>query len=213
MRTILTRTALATAAVSAALALAACNSGDTAAAPAASSSASAGSSTSAGASPSPGSSTTSNFNDADVTFVQMMIPHHRQAVQMADMILAKDGVSSEVRGLAEQIQAAQEPEIQTMTGWLTAWGRKPMSSMSGMGGMGGMGGMSEDQMKQLEQAKGAAAEKLFLTDMVKHHQSAIDMAKTEINQGQNPDAVALAKSIVESQQKEIDTMNAMLAKR
>lgn len=59
-----------------------------------------------------------DFNDADVMFAQMMIPHHQQAVEMADMILAKDDIDEGVLTLAEDIKAAQQPEIEQLQGWL-----------------------------------------------------------------------------------------------
>ena len=86
-----------------------------------------------------------------------------------------------------------------------------MPGMPGMGDMPGMDGMmSPADMDALKNAQGVEASKLFLTQMIKHHQGAITMSQNEIKDGQFPDAVALAKSIVTSQQKEIDTMNQIL---
>jgi uncharacterized protein (DUF305 family) len=83
--------------------------------------------------------------------------------------------------------------------------------MPGMGGMSGMDGMmSAAEMDALKNADGAQASKLFLTGMITHHQGALTMAQEEIKNGEFPDAVALAKSILSSQQKEIDTMNQIL---
>lgn len=90
-------------------------------------------------------------------------------------------------------------------------GMPGMSDMPGMSGMPGMDGMmSEEDMAALQNADGVAAAKLYLTQMIKHHQGAITMAQTEIKDGQYPDTVALARSIVTSQQQEIDTMNKIL---
>ena len=86
-----------------------------------------------------------------------------------------------------------------------------MSGMPGMDDMGGMGMMSDSDMDALKNADGVQASKLFLTQMIQHHQGAITMAQNEIKNGQNPDAIALANSISTSQQKEIDTMNQILA--
>jgi uncharacterized protein (DUF305 family) len=186
-------------------------------------------------------------NQADMIFARMMIPHHQQAVQMSDMILAKQGIDPRVTDLAKQIKAAQGPEIEQMQGWLTQWGMPGMPGMTGMPGNapsdhGGMHGsdtataspttppsgsmmpgmpgmddmpgmegmMSPADMQALQNAQGVEAGKLFLTQMIKHHQGAITMAQNEIKNGQFPDAVALAKSIATSQQKEIDTMNHIL---
>src|SRR5215218_3287594 len=65
----------------------------------------------------------SPFNDTDIMFVQMMLPHHDQAVSMSDLLLAKRGVHPEVAALARQIKDAQQAEIDTMNGWFEAVGR------------------------------------------------------------------------------------------
>ena len=61
-------------------------------------------------------------DDADVMFATMVIPHHQQAIEMSDMILAKDGIDAEVTELARKIKGAQAPEINQMRGWLVGWG-------------------------------------------------------------------------------------------
>ncbi|MEV0898169.1 DUF305 domain-containing protein [Actinoplanes sp. NPDC049802] len=152
------------------------------------------------------------FNDADVMFAQMMIPHHQEAVEMAAMADGR-AASAQVKDLAGKIKAAQQPEIDTMTGWLTAWGKAPMPDMSGgMDHGGGMpGAMSESDMAALHDAKGAAFDKQFLTLMVKHHEGAIEMAQEQVGKGSNPEAKALAAKIVTDQQTEIATMKQILA--
>ena len=165
-----------------------------------------------------GSSTASEndaFNNADVTFVQDMIPHHRGALAMAALA---DGRAEDPRvvDLASRIEAAQDPEIETMTGWLEEWGEAvPEESDKGMGGMdmGGMdmGGMSEDDMAALEGASGAEFDRMFLEMMIGHHRGAVDMAKTEIDEGSYPDAVSLAEGIVQSQTAEIEEMQTLLS--
>ena len=158
------------------------------------------------------------FNDADVTFVQEMIPHHRGALAMAQLA---DGRAEDERvlALAGRIEAAQEPEIEMMTGWLEEWGEPvPDESDMGMGGMEGMedggmemGGMSEEDMSALEAASGAEFDRMFLETMIEHHSSAVEMAETQIAEGSNPDAVALAEDIAESQTAEIEEMRALLS--
>ncbi|WDF33219.1 DUF305 domain-containing protein [Arthrobacter agilis] len=156
-------------------------------------------------------------NDADVMFAQMMRPHHQQAVEMSEMILTTNGLDPQVTDLATTIMDAQGPEIETMTGWLEAWGEPmepeggredhDMGTMGGSGDMGGMGGMmSEKQMSELGSAEGVDASRMFLDSRIAHHEGAIDMAQDEINDGRNPDAIELAESIVETQQAEIDQM-------
>lgn len=164
------------------------------------------------ASASSSASVSGEFNDADVMFAQMMTPHHEQAVQMSDLLLAKSGVNTDITALANDIKAAQAPEIATMKSWLTAWGQDTGGGMGGMDHGGGEDGMaSADEMAQFEKADGATAQKTYLEMMTKHHQGAIVMAQTEIADGQNPDAVKLATTIVATQQEEITVMKDLLA--
>jgi uncharacterized protein (DUF305 family) len=158
-------------------------------------------------------------NQADMNFAHMMIPHHQQAIEMSDMVLAKQGMDPRVVELATQIKDAQGPEIAQMQGWLDEWnmdmgdmpGHGDMGDMPGHGGMGMMDGMlSPAEMQALKDAQGVEADKLFLTGMIKHHEGAITMAQNEIKNGEFPEAIELSKAIVESQQKEIDTMNEIL---
>ncbi|QEA30529.1 DUF305 domain-containing protein [Microbacterium sp. CBA3102] len=146
-------------------------------------------------------------NDADIMFASMMKEHHAQAIDMSDMLLSKEGVDERVVALAEEIKAAQEPEIQKMDQWLEEWGADT-SDMEGMDHGGGM--MSEDDMQALEDATGADASRLFLEQMIQHHEGAVEMAQEEVDNGQNSDAVALAETIIEAQTTEIATMEDLL---
>jgi uncharacterized protein (DUF305 family) len=154
-------------------------------------------------------------NDGDVAFASMMIPHHNQAIEMSDTLLAKSGIDPKITALAKKIKAAQGPEVAQMSGWLASWGENPSpSSTGGMGGMGGMnhgdGTMSHADMGALKSATGNSAAQLFLTGMIKHHQGAVGMAQTELDQGQDPDAKKLAQDIIRTQKAEITTMNQLL---
>ncbi|MGN9761955.1 DUF305 domain-containing protein [Streptomyces sp. SD31] len=178
------------------------------------SSASATSDPTAGDNPAPGA-----FNDADVMFAQMMIPHHEQALDMSKLA---DGRASdaEIKTLAADIEKAQDPEIQTMKSWLKAWG-KPESaeeSMPGMdhgsGGMGhgsGMSGMmSEEDMQKLEAAKGTEFDRMFAEMMIEHHEGAITMAKDEQKNGRNATAKRLAAAVVKTQSAEVEKFQKIL---
>ncbi len=151
----------------------------------------------------------SSFNDQDVMFAQMMIPHHAQAVEMAETILGKDDIDPRVTELAEQIRDAQGPEIELMTSWLESWGEG--TEASGHAGHGMEGMMSEEDVQALEDASGDEAARLFLEQMITHHMGAISMAETEIESGQNTDGTALAQQIVDDQRAEIETMNELLS--
>ncbi|PRY60918.1 DUF305 domain-containing protein [Glycomyces artemisiae] len=152
------------------------------------------------------SATDADFNDADVSFLQMMIPHHEQAVAMSDLAAAQ-AEDPEVVDLAAQIAAAQQPEIDEMTGLLDEWGQS--AEMEGHDGMS-MSGMATDaQMTELEAAHGADFDRLFVDLMIAHHQGAVDMAEEEQTEGQNAEAIALADAIITAQTAEIETLEAI----
>ena len=159
-------------------------------------------------------------NEADVTFAQGMIPHHRQAVQMSELAAGRTE-NPEALELAEEISAAQGPEIQTMTAFLEAWGADvPADDMTmdgdgmdgdGMDGMAGMAGMmTPEEMADLEAAEGQSFDQMFLQMMVAHHEGAVEMAQTELDEGQDPDALQLAEEIIDTQQSEIQRMQNLL---
>ena len=159
------------------------------------------------------SAASEEHNDADVQFATEMIPHHQQAVEMSDMALEQGG--TEVRELAERIQAAQAPEIETMTEWLQAWG-EDVPETDGHGSMEGMdhsqmeGMMSPEDMEDLGGAQGSQFDTMRLEMMIEHHDGAITMAQTQVADGLDPEAVALAEDIAESQEAEIEEMEALL---
>ncbi|MET7457544.1 DUF305 domain-containing protein [Streptomyces sp. NPDC005574] len=206
-RTLIRRAALVAVAATAALTLAACggDNGDSAS----SAPASASSTTGAG-------STAAAHNAQDVTFAQGMIPHHQQALAMAG--LAADRASSaRVKDLAARIEKAQDPEIRTMSGWLTSWGEDVPASGS-MPGMdhsdgSGMAGMMDDKdMAELKKMSGTDFDTMFLTMMVEHHKGAVTMAGTEKDKGEYGPATAMADDVVTAQTAEIAEMNKLLGK-
>ena len=145
-------------------------------------------------------------NAADAGFARMMIPHHAQAVQMSDIMLAKNDVPAQVTALAGRIKAAQGPEIEKMTGWLKEW-NEPV----GMSGDHTMNGIVDDEdMTKLESAQSREAARLFLTHMIAHHQGAVAMAQKEGTDGKNADALKLGKDIVTAQKAEIKEMEELL---
>ena len=154
-------------------------------------------------------------NAADVDFASGMIPHHAQAVEMADMAI-ENATNPEVKALAGRIKQAQDPEIETMSGWLTSWGEEVPEAGGGMAGMdhgGGeaMGGMmSEQDMTALGEASGSQFDRMWLEMMTAHHEGAVEMARTELAQGSYPQAKDLAQAIIDSQSKEITEMSVLL---
>ena len=151
------------------------------------------------------------FNDTDVAFARDMIPHHQQAIQMARLANGQ-AEDSRVIDLAGRIEAAQQPEIETLSGWLEDWDADTGRMDHRTGGMdGGMGGMmSEQDMHALRNATGAEFDRLFLEQMITHHEGAVEMAETEIADGQDAEAIALAESIRDSQTAEIAELDSLL---
>lgn len=159
-----------------------------------------------------------DFNQADVDFATDMIQHHAQALSMVDLVDAD--ASLELTTLAEQIRLAQGPEIETMVDWLTDWGQPIPETMrdhanahsddemavdSDMPGM-----VSAEDLDDLDATQGEEFERRWLQLMIEHHEGAIEMARDEESTGEHPDARALAESIIETQQAEIDAMKALL---
>jgi uncharacterized protein (DUF305 family) len=210
------RAAIVTGGLTLTLALAACAGDDTTTTTPSGETAGTTSTAPGSAMPSASSSVTDAHNAADVEFAQQMIVHHRGALEMAEMAVER-AQNEQVVALADRIVAAQGPEIDTMTSWLEAWG-EPVpegDSMDGMGhegmDMGSMPGMmTEEQMAELMSAEGTAVDQMFLQMMTEHHRGAVEMARTEQAEGENPDAVALAEQIEASQLQEIEEMQQLL---
>jgi uncharacterized protein (DUF305 family) len=152
-----------------------------------------------------------SFNDADIMFAQMMIPHHEQAIEMSDMALDPTTLANEqVRDLALQIKNAQDPEIKQMKDWLTSWG-KPTTPTDGMDHSSMMDGMlSSDELSELATLKGPAFDKAWIQAMIAHHKGAVAMAEDVVADGSHPDVRKLAETIISSQQAEIDTLEGLL---
>lgn len=168
---------------------------------------------SAGPSASASADTGADYNDADVSFVSGMVPHHMQAVEMADIVLA-DQPSPEVAAIAQEIKAAQQPEIDELNGLLDHFGVEADSS----GGHGGHGGgapmhggmMTDEEMAAFETATGTESERMFLTQMIAHHKGAIEASDAELEDGVHEPALQLAESIRDTQAAEVTRMEQLL---
>ncbi|WP_328890486.1 DUF305 domain-containing protein [Streptomyces sp. NBC_00316] len=145
-------------------------------------------------------------NSADFRYVQQMIQHHAQAVELTGLVPSRAS-SGAVKRLAERISAAQKPEIGAMEGWLTHHGgRKPQSGHD-HAGMPGMA--TQAQLQQLRAAKGKAFDELFLKLMITHHQGAVTMATEALSEGNNVQVEEMAGDVVAQQTVEIDRMRAL----
>ncbi len=169
-----------------------------------------------------GSGGGNGHNEADVDFAGDMIQHHAQALEMVDLTLGRD-LDPEVAALAEDIRAAQAPEIETMADWLEDWDEPvPATSRDHAnahaeehGGGGAMdedmpGMMSAEQMSALEDASDADFEDLWMQMMIEHHEGAISMAETVLDEGESAKVARLAEDVVDTQQAEVDTMQSLL---
>lgn len=166
-----------------------------------------------------------DHNTSDVAFAQDMIPHHQQALLMAEVAVA-GAETDELRQLAKRIQAAQAPEIELMSGWLAEWGEDvpdldDMSHMMmGHGSEGSEdanetempGMMSADQLSEMRDAMGSgvAFDRMWVLMMIEHHEGAIEMARDQQASGQSQDAITLAADIEAAQTAEIEEMQQLL---
>jgi uncharacterized protein (DUF305 family) len=150
-------------------------------------------------------------NQADIDFAAGMVPHHEQAIVMADMALAHGG-TDEFVALAKAIKAAQKPEIDQMSGWLVGWGQQ-VPDATAHRGHSDMGMMSQQDLDDLDAMMGSGFEGMWLTMMVEHHEGAVDMSRTELEKGANPEAKKLAQAIIKTQTAEIAEMKKMANER
>lgn len=143
----------------------------------------------------------SQFSSADIQFAEEMMLHHEQAVLMSDIALTNSS-SEEILSLAQEIKAAQAPEIEQMKSW------EGVSASMHIGHM--MDGMlSDEQIQQLRDSEGSTFDRLFLEGMIAHHQGAIKMAQ-KVTGSANKEVAALAAAIIEAQEKEIAFMQELI---
>ena len=151
------------------------------------------------------------FNDSDVMFSQMMIPHHEQAIEMSDIALDPAvGASDAVKKLATRIKAAQDSEITKMKAFLTTWKERltPDSSKDHSHMMSGM--LSADDIKKLSALRGVEFDRAWMTSMIDHHEGAIEMAKDVLKDGKDSAVKTLAKLVTTVQDSEILEMKKLL---
>ncbi|MEV0148193.1 MULTISPECIES: DUF305 domain-containing protein [unclassified Nonomuraea] len=145
-------------------------------------------------------------NAADVRYLQNMIVHHRQALDMS-LLAGSRAASEAVRRLASRINDVQGPEIAMMTDWLKAEGQQVPDHHAAHEGMPGMA--TPEQMESLKAAQGAAFDRLFVQLMTAHHQGAITMSTEVLKQGSHLRVQEIAEDISVSQAAEIRRMSAM----
>ena len=152
------------------------------------------------------SGASSDLSSDDIMFLQMMIPHHQQAIDISDLAITKSA-DAELLALAKSIRDEQAAEIVTMKAWLDAAGADLDPGHSMGHGMGGMLGDSE--LAALKAATGKSFDLLWLKGMTGHHDGAIDMAAM-IENAKNPEIKSFGQAIVSSQSEQNKAMAAML---
>lgn len=167
-----------------------------------------------------------DHNAADVAFVDAMIPHHQQALQMVAMAEGRD-LDPEFTALTEDLRTAQQAELATMLRWQQAWAARDgdaegdesgdpgagSSTQDGMGMGGDLAGMmTSKQLADLARTPDGSFRRLWLQSMIEHHQGALGIAETEIAAGRAPDTVELARTIRDAQQGDVARMQALLAR-
>jgi uncharacterized protein (DUF305 family) len=161
-------------------------------------------------------------SQADVEFMQGMIMHHSQAVEMTALISSRTE-NKDLRSLGARISSSQSDEIKFMQRWLIARGEPVSMAMPGMPDMDKSGqpmalmpGMlTPEQMEALRKAKGAEFDHLFLIGMIQHHNGALTMVKDLFDTagaGQDADLFNFATDADNTQRAEIKIMQAMLEK-
>lgn len=151
---------------------------------------------------------TADFNDADVMFAQMMIPHHEQAVEMSEIALdPASGASAAIQDLAIRIRDAQDPEIELMKGFLATWGA-PVTPEDGVDHSSMMEGMlTVEELDELAGLQGSEFDKRWAQAMIAHHKGAVAMAEDVLADGKNAETRRLAEEIIANQQAEIDELS------
>lgn len=156
-----------------------------------------------------------SHNADDVSFATNMIAHHQQAIELSELVPDRSS-NPELAALASQIATVQQPEINIMNVLLVQWNENPdlstdPSGGSGHAGHGSAAGMvAPTTMEQLTSLRGAQFDTLWLETMISHHQGAVEMANAEIANGANVDAIAIARTMAETQEAEIEQMEQLL---
>lgn len=153
------------------------------------------------------------YTEADVRFMQGMIPHHAQALVMAELVPARS-TRKDLSLLAKRIRASQQDEILLMQNWLRARLKQVPNGSSGHAHGGIMPGMlTEAQLTELEKASGAEFDKLFVQFMIRHHTGALSMVEKLFADGggQEPETYRFATDVDADQRIEIDRMQQLLA--
>ena len=150
-------------------------------------------------------------NMVDVLFLALMVPHHQQAVDMSDMVLADPSISPETKDLAQRIQTTQSREIEYMNRLASEWNQQEL--MRSHADHLSMGMISQQQMEELKNSTGAGMEKLYLRLMYRHHEGAIKELGNLVKNGGYEPLRELAQHMKDQQLAEMDEMQSLLGEK
>lgn len=151
------------------------------------------------------------YNATDVMFLQMLLPHHGQGLEIVRMAEGR-ATRAEVRTLAAAIEVTQADEIKAMAGWLTSWGQPLRAEDDAHAAHGGMPGTTAEEIAVLEKTTGEDFERRFLNMLIAHQDDAVQIATMETSGGENPSAKALAERVARSRAAQIRQMLALLGR-
>ncbi len=146
-------------------------------------------------------------NDTDVMYLQMMVAHHEQGLEMV-RLAEKNSTRDDIKTLAQAVDATQSDEVTMMKGWLTDW-HQPTTvdhAPSAHADHGGLPATGPEEIEALRSSKGAAFETAFLNLFVAHQHNAVEMAAMEKSGGANPETKAFAERVKESRTDQIQQM-------
>lgn len=155
-----------------------------------------------------GANQPAEVNGVDLHFLAMMTPHHQQAVDMSEIILAAQGTSAATADLADRIKVGQEEEIDTMVDWAEQWDQHDLMEQHSQHIANGM--ITPEQLDQLKTLEGEEADTLFLQLMHSHHAGAIAMTQDQIDNGGYQPLVDLAQQMIDVQTAEMREMEQLL---
>jgi uncharacterized protein (DUF305 family) len=166
-----------------------------------------------------GASPAATTDAFDRLFLEMMVPHHQGALDMADIALER-AERPEIRAMAADILETQTGEIDQMLNWMEAWyGTREVPAMADMPMLPGMETMGHGDHQTMDMAADVAAlraasepfDQAFIDAMIDHHQSAIDASQAALERAGREEIRQLAQAILDAQQREIDQMRAWRA--
>ena len=151
------------------------------------------------------------FNETDVMFVQMIVPHHRQGIAIAE-IGAERATRADLRVLAGAIVATQKDEVARLEGWLRVWKQPATADPAAHAAHGGMPGTGAKEIAELRKVSAAQVDKALLDTLIAHQEDAVELARLETAGGENVNAVGYSRQVDQSRSAQIEQMLGYLGK-